>query len=407
MTNKTHSKIPDLSFKIRQRGASLLLFFFLIFGVFTTAFLYATSPIGFKMREAEKTQGLMREAKEALIAYAVTHTTIPGRLPCPEDPSFIGTANEGYQMSSCSNSGSTTGRLPWRSLGLDNPANTGEPLWYIRSQGFESSPINSNSIGQIQLDGIPNTVVALIIAPGNALSGQNRTAPSASSPPSAINYLDLSNATGPAYLSKGPADTFNDIVLAISTKELFNGVEKRVVKEARVALEKYYTTYGYYPNPAKFTDTNCLANGNITSLCVNDPSSCTASVCRGRIPATLASPAVVWPASSILRGTIGSAPNWLQKNGWRELILYAVSPNCAEAACAAGTLTIQTPNQILTGLKSILILGGASVSNQSRTNSAEKTIESNYFEDKNISPPDNIFTTFTNASFNDVAAWQP
>lgn len=383
---------------------------FIAFTLVSTVFVYALSPNMFKLRQEERTLQSMREAKEALIAYAATHSTLPGRLPCPEDPNFIGKPNEGNQQSSCSNALPVTGRLPWRSLGLNNPANTGEALWYVRSPGFANTPINSNSLGKLQLDGISDIAVALVIAPGPALPGQSRSTPSPSNPPDPDNYLDLGNATGPAYQSSGSVETFNDRVLAISVKELFHSVEIRVVKEARSALENYYTSNGYFPKPAQFSDTNCLGSGEILSLCNNDLTTCSTSVCRGRIPANPIAPAVPWPIDppSILRGTTGSLPNWFQKNGWRELILYAVSPACAEATCTIGSLTVLNNNSSILGQKAILVLAGNKYATQSRSSNAEQTTLSNYFEDENISPPDNVFTTqaiFLGGNFNDRLAW--
>ena len=59
------------------------------------------------------------DAKAALLLYVSTQAATeayPGKLPCPEDTSLIGTANEGRTQTYCSLP--AVGRLPWKTLGL-------------------------------------------------------------------------------------------------------------------------------------------------------------------------------------------------------------------------------------------------------------------------------------------------
>lgn len=240
-----------------QSGIALLFFLFLILGVGATLVLSATSASRQQLDQEAKSQIALRQAKEAIIAWSVTHRTTPGRLPCPEDTSLIGSANEGSALSSCSNAAIQIGRLPWRTLGLNNSGDaTGEVLWYILSPGFRSvPPIGSVgiSIGQLQLDGAANSAAALIIAPGAPLSGQTRTLPSAGSPPSRTDYLDMGNASGSAFISAGPSNSFNDQVLSITSQELFQAMNFRVLAEIRGAfdlqngLRRHYNDNGSFP----------------------------------------------------------------------------------------------------------------------------------------------------------------
>ena len=49
---------------------------------------------------------------------------------------------------------SRVGRLPWRSLGIDQLRDGyGEPLWYVLSRGFRNPPINFGTLGQINYNG--------------------------------------------------------------------------------------------------------------------------------------------------------------------------------------------------------------------------------------------------------------
>lgn len=393
----------------------LLVFLFVLFGIGTTIALSALNSVHGRLERERKTQIALAQARDALIAFAASHQTLPGHLPCPEDTSLIGLPYEGRAQSSCSNSATVIGRLPWRTLGLDRLLDgDGEYLWYIRSPGFSSPPINSDTLGKIQLDGASDSAVALVISPGAPLAGQSRPLPTAASPPDPAQYLDLTNVSGPAYVSTGTLGSFNDRVLPLTKAELFRTVETRVAREVRVALEQYYLINGYYPKPALFSDSTCLGTSNNNATCLNNSASCNAIVCRGRIPANAdtGSTTAGWPPLSILRGTTGSSPDWFQKNGWRELIYYAVAPACAEVACLGlAYLQLQNPPPFATGgLKAIAIGSGPALSGQTRSSSSDKLILSNYLEDKNLAPLNNVFVgspSVANAPFNDLPAWLP
>lgn len=240
-----------------QSGIALLLFLFLTLGIGATLLMSATNASRQRLDQDANTQITLRQAKEALIAWSVTHNTTPGRLPCPEDTAAIGSANEGTALSSCSNAVFRIGRIPWRTLGLANPRDaSGETLWYVLSPGFRGVPPLGSvgvSTGQLQLDGILNSTAAIIIAPGAPLAGQNRTTPSAGSPPSRANYLDMGNASGSAFVSTGPNATFNDQVLSITSQEIFQAMTFRVLAEIRGAfglqngLRRYYNDNGSFP----------------------------------------------------------------------------------------------------------------------------------------------------------------
>lgn len=392
-----------------QQGLTLLVFLllFVVIGAFMA--LSALRGAQARLEKEKKTQIALAQARDALIAFAATNKTLPGRLPCPEDTTLIGTPNEGNAQSSCLNSSTVIGRLPWRTLGLERLLDSdGEQLWYVRSPGFNLSPINSDTVGQIQVDGVLNSAVALIVSPGYPLAAQNRPLLSAASPPIPAQYLELGNASGPAFVTTGTPDSFNDKVLPLTREQLFHAVETRVIGEVKAALEEYYSSNGYYLKPALFSDTTCLGTGNNNSTCLNNTGSCNAVVCRGRIPANADTATTVagWPPLSILRGTTGIAPDWFQKNGWRELIYYAVSPACAETPCTgSANLQLLNPPPIMTGgLRVITIASGIALPGQLRTSNSDKALVSNYLEDKNLAPSDNIFVgapVVANSPFND------
>lgn len=187
---------------------------------------------------------VLDDARAALLIYVssqVATEDYPGKLPCPEDTTKIGTANEGRAQSYCSLP--AVGRLPWKTLGyavapLDLD---GEQLWYAVSPGFNrassgaSLVINSNTPAGLSVDGSTARAVALIFAPGRPLSGQTRTTVTSANPPSAANYLDGENATlDTSFATYGPANafgtTFNDQVAIVTHQDLFDVVEPAVAR---------------------------------------------------------------------------------------------------------------------------------------------------------------------------------
>ena len=234
-------------------------------------------------RRRAKDAATLQEAKAALIAYAAQRAyepseNSPGRLPCPEDPAYMTDAdgdNDGLEAVTCALP--AVGRLPWRSLGLAPLRDaSGELLWYVVSPGWAiatgASPaavaINSNTLGQITLDGQAptpatpsNTVAALIIAPGPPLTLSPTAAQQAAGctarvqtrgtlPPDLRNYLECENATLPANASFASTVTentvntvFNDRVVAISPAEILDRVEPAIAARIERDVVPYLKAY--------------------------------------------------------------------------------------------------------------------------------------------------------------------
>lgn len=255
-----------------QRGAALLL----ILVVLLAGVLYgllsglneatATAPIQRSQQNAE----VLRQAKEALIAYAVQRpdpTALPlgghgpGHFPCPDRD------NDGFSDGvACGTTATRIGRLPWRSLGLPDLRDaTGERLWYAVSRCFLERPlgtelgtcsngyrVNSDVQGALSLVGLApaQRVVAVILAPGAPIAGQIRSGPGPD-PRSAVcnvlshascqvaNYLEGDNAAPDDVfiaatpceggdLVKCPLGAKNDQLVVITHEELFRAVEEEV-----------------------------------------------------------------------------------------------------------------------------------------------------------------------------------
>jgi hypothetical protein len=254
-----------------QRGFALIAVVSLI--VLIIAYLLvqqlSASTIGDKRNYNAK---VLNQAKQALIGYVAQQAlqsgeNNPGRLPCPEAAGFYGDpAQEGKAASNCTLP--AVGRLPWRTLGLDKLVDVaGEPLWYVVSPGWALSNsttpplttlINSNSLGQLTVDGVANNAVALIIAPGAAITVQaaagcaarSQTHPTAAGTLDLRNYLECENATSPAdanFVTSGPSGSFNDQVLRVTTADLLPEIE--AVIAARIQREIVPVLKTVYADP--------------------------------------------------------------------------------------------------------------------------------------------------------------
>ena len=197
---------------VNQKGAALI--------VLVLAFLMATSVLVIsnysidkgKISYEKRTTESLALAKEALISFTATYheqlsaTNEPrdgmfGFLPCPDNTSSA----EGVASTSCGvKFQSNLGRLPWKTLGISPVKDgSGNCLWYVVSSEYKnvgpidranlaspagltrSEMLNEDSNGSFTLyDSAVNMIagtipetrpVAIIIAPGGALAGQNRT----------------------------------------------------------------------------------------------------------------------------------------------------------------------------------------------------------------------------------------
>jgi hypothetical protein len=127
-------------------------------------------------------------------------------------------------------------------------------LWYAVSDNFKNTMpddtvLNSETPGLINVDGA-NDIVAVIIAPGTPVAGQNNR-PSIDK----ADYLEGTNADNDAsaFATSGGGE-FNDQLVTITRQELMTVVEKRVINEVRAVLENYRNQYGAYPWMTPFAD---------------------------------------------------------------------------------------------------------------------------------------------------------
>jgi hypothetical protein len=260
---------------------------------------------------------VLNQAKQTLIGWvarqaATANENNPGRLPCPEAGAFFGTANEGTAAGNCTLP--AIGRLPWRTLGMDKPIDAGgEALWYVVSPGWALSNsttpplttyINSNSVGQLTVDGVANNAVALIIAPGRSFNGTTACSAVAqvravAGAPNRANYLECANAAGATFQTTGSSDAFNDQVIRVTAAELMPEIEaaiaERIAREIVPLLQGVYASNAWaanlsaanpaYPLPAQFADPALAASYQ------GSAASCAGVTCQGLLPVTFSTDA--------------------------------------------------------------------------------------------------------------------
>jgi len=266
-------------YRCKQQGAALIILVVLM--VLTAATLYITNYSVDRSRliRQSSTASSLIKAKEALLSYAAifyesqnNRIGIYGLLPCPETRSSTG---EGLSAMNCGNRyANTIGRLPWNNLDIPPVKDgAGECLWYAVTGGFKnqvgtnrnSLMHNEDSLGMFELfdengnlikGSVPeDRVVAVIIAPGTALTSQRR--PRQTSDPFCrqtfirannnideyledINGIDNSDVNIQAdqidqfatLTSAKELDDFNDRIITITQREIFNAINRHIVANA-------------------------------------------------------------------------------------------------------------------------------------------------------------------------------
>ncbi|MGA7593827.1 MAG: hypothetical protein WCA64_01415 [Gallionella sp.] len=264
----------------RQHGAAMMVMVVILVVGAAAILVGILSSSSLQIERDKTTAEALANARNALIAYAVSDGNRPGELPCPDvnDDGML-TMNVDYIGSSCT---STIGRLPWKTLGLPELRDgNGEHLWYAVSHAFwanGSSAINSDIQGNLTVSGTSpaSSIIAIVFAPGAALSGQSRSASQTASCTTtgttvanslcATNYLEGSNALSTSntnFQTAVASSTFNDQMIYITHDMLFQPVETRIAREAKNCLDAYAaSSNSKYPWAADDNDTTYTGNYN-------------------------------------------------------------------------------------------------------------------------------------------------
>lgn len=252
----------------RQRGAAMMIMLVIMIIGVITFLVGALSNSSLKSARDQQASDVLVQARDALIGRAVSDASHPGSLPCPDNSApgspLWGTApGPIYGGGHCP---SYIGRLPWKTLGIPELRDAnGEDLWYALSPTLRDSnaaqPINSDTQGWLSLTGTItlNNVAAIVFAPGAAICGQSRTASATAN--QYLETLSTISTAGPTPITVRSASNdcsnlpYNDNLLAITTDQIFQQVEKRIVREVKACMDNYAaTSASKYPWPASVVD---------------------------------------------------------------------------------------------------------------------------------------------------------
>lgn len=369
-----------------QRGAVLLIML-AVLGLGSTWFLVSALNAetgGIEAQRKKRNAEVLARAKHALIGYVAAQAikageNNPGAMPCPENPGDFDstTGREGLVGTSC---GTTTiGRFPWRTFGTEKLVDAaGEPLWYVVGPGWgvpsgSNTVINSNSVGQLTVDGMANAAVALIIAPGPAFSAQasagctawNQARP-ATGAPDWRNYLECENASSPAdasFVTTGASGSFNDQVVVVTAAEVLPAIEaaiaKRIEREIVPMLSTIYAdanAFGTsaanpaYPIPAAFA--NPATSSYVGQAGLNQgllPANYHSATCPGG-DARCSGTTVTWSTPSL---TTGGGGGWLPA---ASSCYFSGTNGVCEGYYYGGALSITMAypaNDITTGMRAV------------------------------------------------------
>ena len=256
--------------KKKQSGLVLLVLIIAIALTLSAYYFSSISVVDIKIDQLEKNRVALKQARQALINYAVMHADGAGSgdageygyLPCPHTKITAFTA-EGVQDQSCGGKNKNSlGYLPWNSLDSNIlRGSSGSCLWYAVSGSyknyFNSELINEDTNGMFQLvdssgavvtgNAAEDRVVAVVFSPGSALASQSRMIDNATicgddgANPSA--YLEGNGVTDNAALSasadaidqfihasmtsSSAAIPYNDHIITITREEIWSAIITR------------------------------------------------------------------------------------------------------------------------------------------------------------------------------------
>ena len=366
----------------KQSGIVLVAFLLLLLTGASFVFLRGLNAAATQSYRDAQTASALADAKAALIGRAAADDNRPGSLPCPDTDNdgsaelFSGTVCPAY-----------IGRLPWRTLRLsDIRDGSDERLWYVLSPAYRdhlsAQPINSDTLGTLNVSGsvTANNVLAIIIAPGITLGGQERNSANMNN---VLHYLEESNSDGDNdFVVAIVNETFNDQLTVLTGDSLLPMVERRVAGELRNVLNNYFANSSatpsarYYPYAAKFDDSSYT---------------CTLDERHGHVPLAI----------GLCSGTAIVLPLWFQPNDWHTVTYYAVAPSCTNTTpgCAGALLTVNNFSPPVDNKQAVVVMTGQKLAGQTRPT----TNVVDYLEGENATPNDDIFKKITGCTtFNDV-----
>lgn len=252
------------SAKKKQDGITLLVVVIALAITISVYYFSSISIVEIETDKIKKTQSALKQAKQALLAYAAVRaeltpamvsSTQPGRygfLPCPANISATNNIGDGISVGNCNTAKkNSVGWFPWRSLKMQPLRDgNGDCLYYALSSSYKASPdagmLNEDSYGMLQVvDGngnaepsasVDDQVVAIVFSVGHVINGQTRSFLAGTS----CGYDDSNNSSQPeAFLDSldvapgAPIDVVDNSDVDTITDDSVD----RFVKAASVANE--------------------------------------------------------------------------------------------------------------------------------------------------------------------------
>lgn len=420
-----------------QNGLALLALLAVIGAIGLFFFVNGLSANQLRAERDSIDSAALGQAKSALIAYATSVALAPsgarrpGDLPCPD------ANDDGDKEPGCGNASGSTGqasrlgRLPWRTLGLpDLRDSSGERLWYAVSNSFKENtrrnPLNSETLGTITVRDTSGAIVfdasgtsgavAIIIAPGATLPGQDRSVAGINT---ASNYLDTALGENNAAFIDGNSDGFimgpvrdagqniilNDRIVVITRDEIMAAIERRVAAEALNCLSEYANAnQGHYPwaaalnaaAPPDYADTDGARFGRIPDT----PFTATTT--------TSSAMADDWTGTCNIASTSG----WWSLNNWKEMVFLAIADTSKPVsplvpALACGTCLTVNPPSAANSVRVVVVAAGTPWGTQLRGTNAQKGSISNYLDGSENTNGDDVFSVLVrSATFNDSLVYR-
>ena len=422
------------SSNLRQRGLALLMVLVLL--VLGVVYVISAPLSAARLRaEREETSATaLAQAKEALIAYALTYgemhpNKVPGFLLCPETGNSAIATPEGSADLSCGTKDtSAIGRLPWRTLGLPPLRDgSGECLWYAVSGSFKNNPasdmMNWDSNGQLAIKGADDNsfiagtapeslAAAVVFAPGAATGKQDRSAVAKTSICGGNfdprNYLEAfgsadNSAVSPipgavsTFFVGGTANGGNDRLQAITPQDIFGAIRKRTDFNAtlkgftqRVAM--CLAGYGRL-NAAGASDKRLpwAAPVGLADYAVDSNYDDSGNALSGRLPYRVNNSKSA-TANAMVQTSLITDDNcpgswsplddsWYRN--WKDHLFYALassfSPGAATPSVCGNCLSVNGAG----AYAAIVMFAGSRLAGQKRSSLADKAAIANYLEERN------------------------
>jgi len=410
----------------RQDGLALLVLIIALALAFSAYYFSSISVVKIEVDNLQQTRSALNKARNALMAYALNYPETvaglgnpsqgPGNLPCPDDDLDGDADTPGSVLPGCNSFGAgTMGRFPWATVLTEELRDgSGELLWYAVSSNyanFADRNINTSTNGEITVrdadgnilyDGTSiDGVVAVIIAPGQALARsdglvQSRATPADRDDPQ--NYLDIAfgednadftNSTINGFISgyvKNAADEVivNDLVAVITYADIMDLVKARVASNFEELINDYYQTCDAYPEASSFNPTKMTFD----SAGLAPPTGGELRI--GHLPLDTAQP-VNWGNNCTVGAVTAPAPvpaNWMIAEGWAGTTLYNFAfqnaPPANGLTCGNGVnppcFTVNNTVPLVTDAQAIIVFAGRDTTGGNRPSN----VIADYFEGENI-----------------------